>query len=65
MTKGFLLIDGAKNSVLIPLKEVQFLWESSAVNMDQVKTHATQAELFTDIKRYMKGEYENNEQSKI
>ena len=64
MEKGFLLIDGAKNTLLIPIKsdEMDDLTKHYIRgNLSCVHTHANMAELNKDIKAYLKGEYTNYE----
>lgn len=60
--RGFLLIDGSKNTLLIPKEDI-----CSSKNIDKVisenirkaKKHETLAELHKDISLYLKCEYED------
>ena len=59
--KGFLLIDGSKNTLLLP-KEDFFdgnIDEVITKHIGKAKHHETQHELFDDIKKYLKCEYED------
>lgn len=60
--KGFLLIDGSRNTLLIPKEDI-----CSSKNIDKVisenirkaKKHKTMAELQKDISLYIKCEYQD------
>lgn len=57
--KGFLLIDGSKNTLLLP-KEDFFDGDIDKVitkHIGKAKRHATNTELFNDIRAYLKCEY--------
>lgn len=59
--KGFLLIDGSKNTLLLP-KEDFFDGNIDKVitkHIGKAKHHKTQKELFDDIKKYLQCEYED------
>jgi hypothetical protein len=62
--KGFLLIDGAKNTIVITPKMEE--WNDlidwlRREHLDQVKQHATRKELDHDISLYLKGQYEQED----
>lgn len=59
--KGFLLIDGSRNTLLLP-KEDFFDGNIDKVitkHIGKAKKHHTQKELFDDIKKYLQCEYED------
>jgi hypothetical protein len=63
MTKGFLLVDQCKNTIIIPYDDedlVEFF--SYKANgewaLDKAHTHRTLKELDADVRRFLKGEYE-------
>lgn len=62
--KGFLLIDQKGNTLLIPANEEwlhDFLRNSCGYQnrqLDKIRTHKNQKELFDDIRAYLKGWYE-------
>ena len=61
-TKGLLLIDGAYNTLLIPLNsnEMHELAEDFIKkNIRYAKRHKMKAELDADIRKYLKREYTN------
>ena len=62
--KGFLLIDGAKNSIVIMPKYEEWATLGDFLrreNLDKVKQHATRKELYKDISLYLKAQYEQEE----
>lgn len=62
--KGFLLIDGAKNTFLIAPKDEEWTDLSDWLrreHLDMVKQHATRKELDKDISLYLKAQYEQEE----
>lgn len=56
MNKGLLIVDGNKNTLLIPWNDLEF---SNIIqqNIGKTKQHKTFAELDKDIRLYVKGEY--------
>lgn len=63
MTRGFLLIDQQKNTVIIPVDDsdfVEFLrYKTNGPNiLDNVRQHSTMKELDTDVRAYLKSEYD-------
>lgn len=62
--KGFLLIDGAKNTIVIMPKYEEWQDLSDFLrreNLSKVKQHATKKELDKDISLYLKAQYEQEE----
>ena len=62
--KGFLLIDGAKNTIVILPKYEE--WNDLGdflrrEHLDKVKQHATRKELDKDISLYLKAQYEQED----
>lgn len=55
--KGFLLIDQKGNTILIPANE-EWLHDFLRSEIDKIKVHKTQKELFDDVRAYRKGWYE-------
>lgn len=61
--KGFLLIDGSRNTLLLP-KEDFFEGDIDKVitkHIGKAKRHATNKDLFADISKYLKCEYQDGE----
>ena len=63
MTRGFLLVDQQMNTIIIPQDDedlVEFLRYKPDYpsNIDKAHTHKTLKELDTDIRKYLKGQYE-------
>lgn len=61
--KGFLLIDGSKNTLLLP-KEDFFDMDLDHIitkHIGKAKRHKTKQELFNDISLYLKCEYQDGE----
>lgn len=62
--KGFLLLDQKGNTLLIPATDEwlhDFLRNSCGYQnrqLDKIKVHKTQKELFDDVRAYLKGWYE-------
>lgn len=59
--KGFLIVDGSKNTLFIPNEDIQELFSYLHLNeiIKNVKQHKTFKELDTEIRNYvnMKGDY--------
>ena len=63
MTKGFLLIDQKKNTVIIPFDDEElnglFKYRPDRPRLlDSAHTHETMKELDADVRAYLKGEYD-------
>lgn len=65
MKKGFLLIDEAKNTVILPWNDEELavmLKRRGMIGMlESIHQHNTIKDLHTDISKYIKGTYEQNE----
>lgn len=61
-TKGFLLIDAAYNTILIPMKSSdmeEVFGDLIKENLKYVKKHKKKSELDADIRAYFKCQYHN------
>ena len=63
MTRGFLLLDQKRNTVIIPSDDPEivefFRYHRNRENiLDGVHVHDTLKELDADVRKYLKGEYE-------
>ena len=63
MTRGFLLIDQQKNTIILPVEDpdlVEFMRYKDGYKraLDRAHTHKTLKELDDDIRKYLKGEYD-------
>ena len=59
--KGFLLIDGTKNTLLLPKEDI-FDGDINKIitkHIGKAKRHQTRKELFDDISKYLNCEYED------
>lgn len=56
-TRGFLLIDGTRNTILLTGEELDF----TKIDISRVKRHSRRDELDRDITRYLHGLYSNEE----
>ena len=61
--KGFLLIDGAKNAIILSMEEIKEIPEitkqlSNRDVLDQVRKHKTRGELNKSISEYLSGGWE-------
>ena len=63
MEKGFLLIDDAKNTVIIPWydEELAVMLKRRGI-IESIHKHTTIKDLHTDISKYLKGTYEQKEE---
>lgn len=63
MEKGFLLIDVAKNTVIIPWndEELAVMLKRRGI-IESIHKHTTIKDLHTDISKYLKGTYEQEEE---
>ena len=61
MKRGFLLIDQNMNSVIIPIgdHDLSYAFKNKEL-VDQVKQHNTLKQLDEDIRKYIKGTYEQD-----
>lgn len=61
MKRGFLLIDQKMNTVIIPIGDEDLLYYlTNRELIDHVKQHNTLKQLDEDIRRYIKGSYEQD-----
>ena len=63
MTRGFLLIDQQKNTVIIPADDPDFVeffrYKTNGPSiLENVRQHSTIKELDTDVRAYLKSEYD-------
>ena len=52
--KGFMIIDPAGNSIIVPPKDKDFDELMKGRDIRTVKRHKTVAELITDVRKYIK-----------
>lgn len=53
----FMIIDPEKNSVIVTYKEINF---NTIVNYN-IRKHSTSADLMADIRKFLKGEYTDDQ----
>ena len=56
-----LLIDSDKNTVIVTGKVVNF----SEIDIQKIRRHQTSADLIADIRKFLKGEYLDNESEDV
>lgn len=58
--KGLLLLDGDKNTILLDPVTTYDVLQHHHINLkENVRKHKTLSELDTDIRKYLKADYEN------
>ena len=60
MTKGFLLVDQQKNTIILPIDDPDLaeFFKYKKVALDQTHQHETLKDLDADVRAYLKGEYD-------
>lgn len=62
MTRGFLLVDQAMNTVIIPIEDEDLNdWMKYKVDMSKVHEHKTLKDLDADVRAYLRGKYVEEE----
>ena len=61
--KGFLLIDGSMNTLLLPKEEFNTYDLDTVIthHIREAKPHKTKKDLYADISKYLKCEYEGGQ----
>lgn len=63
MTKGFLIVDQAMNTVIVPQDDEDLIqWMKYKVNVAKAHEHKTLKELDKDIRAYLHNEYEQEDE---
>lgn len=57
----FMIIDPEKNSVIVTYREINF----NTIHKYNIRKHQTSADLIADIRKFLKGEYTDDESEDV
>ena len=60
MTKGLLIVDGAKDTVVIDVDIIRLLIDMGKLKPGDIRRNMNMKELNESIRNYLKGEYDND-----